>query len=61
MLCSHMTDAQQSLKEHQVILKQQLAELKSQEEETTQLMVEKSERGNEPHKTYVDVLNGSCA
>ena len=44
-----------------MILKQQLAELKSQEEKTTQLMVEKFEKGNKLHKTYVDVLKGSCA
>ena len=35
--------------------------MKSQEEKTTQLVVEKSEKGNELHKTYADMLKGSCA
>ena len=38
-----------------------MAELKSQEEKTTQLVVEKSEKRNKLHKIYADMLKGSCA
>ncbi|KAF0296812.1 Protein kinase DC2 [Amphibalanus amphitrite] len=49
----------QSLKEYESVIKVQFAELKSDREKTIQL-VDKSLKGNELHKTYADMVKGTC-
>ena len=59
-LRSHMAEVQQCLKEQEAVIKNQFAELKSHEDKTIQ-KVDISLRENELHKTYADMVKGTCA